>query len=360
VRLEGEDGQPKIERGEEEDAAQIRLLEDRLAKNKSMDEVERHGGQSYDEPDVEVEQEVTAIEMPGLGAVNVRTFTTASSNNIVPDNVVGHDSNPSIEESVEAELYDEYDGRADRAIEDTVAKVNKLLLVGEISEHKLLDHERSNKSSCKRPAEEGTTDHTHHSSSGTHTSTPVHEGGHTQGGGVHGKGRRQEGNGGMEHSRAGEHDEEEEHSESRVESSRDGRVESGFGSGTDGTQHDAQKVELPDLGQTPDGDYATETNDKSMERDIAPAANGVFRRVLPGLLAVAIGQVVGGLVVVVDLVAVLYGEIESSDRVGSGENIEGDQGIKVDGVGDGIERFCEVGGVHVGRASLWESSLRHG
>ena len=186
--LKSKNSQPEIERSKEDDAAKVRLLEDRLAENKSVDEVERHGGQGDDEPYVEVEQKAAAVEMPGLSTIDVRTFTTAGSNYIVPDDVIGHDSNPSVEESIETELDDEYDGRADGTIENAVAKVNELLLVGEISEHELLNHEGSNESSGKRPAKEGTTNHTHHPGGGTHTSTPVHEGSHTQSCGIHGEG----------------------------------------------------------------------------------------------------------------------------------------------------------------------------
>lgn len=55
----------------------------------------------------------------------------------------------------------------------------------------------------------------------------------------------------------------------------------------------------------------------SMEADVKPTTDRIFRRILPGLPSVSMRKIVGGLPVVVSLVAVLDGGEQGSDQVGS-------------------------------------------
>jgi hypothetical protein len=80
---------------------------------------------------------------------------------------------------------------------------------------------------------------------------------------------------------------------------------------------------------------AAEIATDSVDGDVQPAADGIVRRVLPGLQAVAMTKVVGGLPVVEGLVAVLDGGEERGDDVGGQEDVEGRDGLDGEGVFDG-------------------------
>lgn len=64
-----------------------------------------------------------------------------------------------------------------------------------------------------------------------------------------------------------------------------------------------------------------------MKRNVKPAANGIIGRILPGLEAIAMGEVMGRLPVVEGLVAVLDWGKQSSNHAGSEKEIERRDGL---------------------------------
>ena len=59
-----------------------------------------------------------------------------------------------------------------------------------------------------------------------------------------------------------------------------------------------------------------------MKDDVEPAADGKFGRVLPGLQAESTIEIVGGFPIIEDLVTVLYGSVESGQKIDSQEGVE--------------------------------------
>lgn len=72
--------------------------------------------------------------------------------------------------------------------------------------------------------------------------------------------------------------------------------------------HAAAKPYLGGLGQ-----YSAHVAHEGVKRNVKPAANGIIRGILPGLEAIAMGEVMGWLPVVERLVAVLDWRKQSSD-----------------------------------------------
>lgn len=102
VGLEGEDGQPKVEGGDEDEEAQARADVVGGGGGDLSEEEEGEAEQGEDEPDVEVEEQVTEVERPGLGPVEVGT--AGVSEDVVLDNVPGDDLELPVEESVDARV----------------------------------------------------------------------------------------------------------------------------------------------------------------------------------------------------------------------------------------------------------------
>ena len=102
---------------------------------------------------------------------------------------------------------------------------------------------------------------------------------------------------------------------------------------------------------------AAEVGADGVDGDVEPAADGVVGRVLPGLQAVAMAEVVGGLPVVEGLVAVLDRGEEGGDGVGGQEDVEGRDGLDGEGVLDGPSGGgkCQCG--PVGDEAAWRSSM---
>lgn len=65
-----------------------------------------------------------------------------------------------------------------------------------------------------------------------------------------------------------------------------------------------------------------------MKRNVKPAANGIIWGILPGLEAIAMGEIMGWLPVVERLVAVLDWREQSSDQACSKEEVEGRDGLQ--------------------------------
>lgn len=142
---------------------------------------------------------------------------------------------------------------------------------------------------------------------------PPDERGGGEHGGVHGEGAREEGGGGVEHPRAGDGEDEVEETDAAVDGLGDGGVETRFGAGAEEREEDAQAVELVGLGQggSEEGEGARR---EGVEGDVGPAADGVLGGVLPGLEAVAVGEVVGGLPEVEDCGGGVRGGVSEGGR----------------------------------------------
>lgn len=64
-----------------------------------------------------------------------------------------------------------------------------------------------------------------------------------------------------------------------------------------------------------------------MKRNVKPAANGIIWGILPGLEAIAMGEIMGWLPVVERLIAVLDGREQGRDQACSKEEVEGRNGL---------------------------------
>lgn len=107
----------------------------------------------------------------------------------------------------------------------------------------------------------------------------------------------------MEVSGAQDGGEEEEDADAGIEGGADDAVEKGLADGAGQGEGVADEVELGDLGRP--GQEAADVPGDGMEGDVQPAADGIGRGIFPCLEAVAVGQIVGWLIVVEGLVAVL-------------------------------------------------------
>jgi len=100
VRLAGEDGEPEVEGGEEDEGAQAGLEGGAggVAGGKLLEEEEREGEEGEEEPDVKVEEEVLEVEGPGLRAVEVGA--AGGGEDVVLDDVPGDDLDLFVKEGV--------------------------------------------------------------------------------------------------------------------------------------------------------------------------------------------------------------------------------------------------------------------
>ena len=101
VGLEGEDGEPEVEGGEEDEGAQagLEVGAGGVAGAELFEGEEGEGGEGEEEPDVEVEEEVLEVEGPGLGAVEVGAAGVGED--VVFDDVPGDDFDFFVEEGVD-------------------------------------------------------------------------------------------------------------------------------------------------------------------------------------------------------------------------------------------------------------------
>jgi hypothetical protein len=119
--------------------------------------------------------------------------------------------------------------------------------------------------------------------------------------------------------------EEEDDADATVQSGADDTEEEDLGEGTDNGQEVADEVELGDLGAL--GEETADVADNGVEADVEPASDGIFGVVFPRLEPVAVGEIVGGLVVIEGLVAVLDGGEDGGDYAGDEEAVEGGYGL---------------------------------
>lgn len=145
----------------------------------------------------------------------------------------------------------------------------------------------------------------------------------------------------MEVARAQDQGQDEEEADARVQGQTDGAPHEGLAEGAGGGQEVAEEVELGDLGRV--RQQAAEVGADGVDGDVQPAADGIVGRVLPGLQAVAMAEVVGGLPVVEGLVAVLDGREEGGDGVGGQEDVEGRDGLDGEGILHGPVFSVSVG-----------------
>lgn len=151
----------------------------------------------------------------------------------------------------------------------------------------------------------------------------------------------------MEHPGAGGGEDEVEQADAPVDGLGDGGVETRFGAGAEEREEDAQAVELVGLGQggEEEGERARR---EGVEGDVGPAADGVLGGVLPGLEAVAVGEVVGGLPEVEDCGGGVRGG-ETGGRGGGGGRGHTLVAVGDRGVGGGEQAHGEQHGEGGGR-----------
>jgi len=165
--------------------------------------------------------------------------------------------------------------------------------------------------------------------------TPVHEGGSADHGHVHGETGREVGSARVEAAGAEDQGQDEEEADARVQGQTDGAPHEGLGEGADAGQEVAEEVELGHLGRM--RQQTADVGAEGVDGDVQPAADGIVRGVLPGLQAVAMADIVGGLPVVEGFVTVLDGGEESGDDVGAQEDVEGRDGLNGECILDGPE-----------------------
>lgn len=102
--LEGEDGEPHVERGQEDEGAQAGLegLAGVAAGEELLEEEERQGEHGEDEPGIEVQEQILEVEGPWLGAVEVRA--AGLGENVVIDNVPRDDLELFVEKGVDGRV----------------------------------------------------------------------------------------------------------------------------------------------------------------------------------------------------------------------------------------------------------------
>ncbi len=195
------------------------------------------------------------------------------------------------------------------------------LVVAQHGKEDLLKHKGSTQGDGKRPAEHAADGKPEHALRRLEPATPVHEGGGADHDHVHGKARREVGGAGVEVARAQNQGQNEEETDARVQGQADSAPHEGLAEGAGGSQKVAEEVELGDLGRV--RQQAAEVGADGVNGNVQPAADGIVGRVLPGLQAIAMAEVVGGLPVVERLIAVLDGREEGGDGVGGQEDVEG-------------------------------------
>lgn len=129
----------------------------------------------------------------------------------------------------------------------------------------------------------------------------------------------------MEITRAYDGDGEKKKADPSVECYAHSLEHDGLTNGTYKGQAVADEVEFRNLGGL--GQYPAHVAHDSVKRNVKPAANGIIGRILPGLEAIAMGEVMGRLPVVEGLVAVLDWGKQSSNHAGSEKEIERRDGL---------------------------------
>jgi hypothetical protein len=137
----------------------------------------------------------------------------------------------------------------------------------------------------------------------------------------------------MVHARAEDHSEDEEECHAGVKCPRYDRVQTRLACRADKGQDGAQEVELCNLclGKRKATQWEeAQLDDERVESRIRPAPDGILGRVLPRLQSIAVVEVVRRLPVVEDLVTVLDGREKGSGNIGSGEDVEGNDGLELE------------------------------
>lgn len=129
----------------------------------------------------------------------------------------------------------------------------------------------------------------------------------------------------MEVARAKDQGHDEEDTNTRIERQADGSPHQCLAEGACKRQDISDEVELGRLGRS--REEAADVARDSMERDVEPASDGIIGRVLPGLEAIAMAQIVGRLPVVEGLVTVLDRSEGSGDKVRDQEDVKGGNGF---------------------------------
>lgn len=139
----------------------------------------------------------------------------------------------------------------------------------------------------------------------------------------------------MEISGAGYERHDKEQADPRVQGQADSPPHKRLAEGADESQNIADKVELGDLVGV--REQSADVAHDSMKGDVKPASDGIVGRVFPGLEAITVAQIMGWFPVVEGLVTVLDGGEESSNQVGSEEDVEGRDGFDRVGISNGPE-----------------------
>lgn len=247
MRLNSEDCQPQVEWADKDDGSSERVLRDSLLKHKVLNKKQRKGGQGKKEPDVEVQCQVTYVEVPWFYPVNVRA-PTASTKDVVKHNVQRHAYQLSIEERVDESLQGENGKGPRRALQYQSAQALHDSTCN-TAYNDVFQDEWQGKSTGKGPAKstaDGKPRNTLGSSNGS--SVPVHEGCESEHCKVHGKSGRKIGRSGVVHARADDHDYHEEYCYALLERPSDSRVHASLAYGAEDGQHRSQEVELDHLG----------------------------------------------------------------------------------------------------------------
>lgn len=131
----------------------------------------------------------------------------------------------------------------------------------------------------------------------------------------------------MEHSRTRHRDDQIYDCNPGVQYPRHNGVQTCLAHGAGESEHDAKEVKLGVLA-TDERQYMPKFNDNGVEAHVCPTPDSVFRGVLPRLHAITMVEVMCGLPVVVDLIAVMYRGEECAKDMSGEEYIEGDYGFR--------------------------------
>jgi hypothetical protein len=210
------------------------------------------------------------------------------------------------------------DQRPDDAIQESSEGV--VTLTGENTRKDFFHDKRSDQDPGERPTNNGTNTKPHDALSCLWSIPPIHERSNAKTGRIHGKTRRKVSNRRIKHTRTERNDHQIDDSNIRIQSTRDDREQPRFSSSTNDSQKDPQKVKLQPL--RPGQDIA-QLSRNGMNDNVEPAPDREFGRVLPRLKPVSMVEIMQGLPVIEDLVAVLNGCVSCGKEMGQQAQGEG-------------------------------------
>lgn len=199
------------------------------------------------------------------------------------------------------------------------------ILIADQGKEDFLQQERGAKGGGKRPPKHTTNGKVEHGHGSLKTPTPVDESGGSQHGHVHGEAGGQVGGAGVEITGAKYERHDKEQANPRVQGQADSPPHERLAEGADESQNTADKVELGDFVGV--RKQPADIAHNGMEGDVKPVSDGIVGRVFPGLEAIAVAQIVCWFPVIEGLVTVLDGGEQSSNQVGSEEDVEGRNGL---------------------------------